>query len=65
MDYTQSRKQGAIIMVEAITQVSTLITQAIKGVFVDDEIGAFWLTLVVVLIIIVFIVNKLLNRNQG
>lgn len=52
-------------MVDAITQVSTLISQAIKGVFVDDEIGSFWLALVVVLIVIVFIVNKLLNRNQG
>lgn len=52
-------------MVDAVTQISTLISQAIKGVFINDEIGAFWLTLVVVLIIIVFIVNKLLNRNQG
>lgn len=52
-------------MVEAVTHVSALISQAIKGVFVDDEIGSFWLTLVVVLIVIVFIVNKLLNRNQG
>lgn len=52
-------------MVEAITQVSTLISQAIKGVFVNNEIGSFWITLVVVLIVIVFIVNKLLNRDQG
>lgn len=52
-------------MVDAITQVSTLISQAIEGVFVEDEIGSFWLAIVVVLIIIVFVVNKLLNRNQG
>ena len=52
-------------MVEAITQVSTLISQAIQGVFIDDQIGAFWLTLVVVLIVIVFIFNKLTNRDQS
>lgn len=52
-------------MVEAIEKVSTLISEAIQGVFVENEIGSFWFSLVVVLIIIVFIVNKLLNRNQG
>ena len=52
-------------MVEAVQQVSTLIIQAIQGVFTDNEIGSFWITLVVVLVIVVFIVNKLLNRNQG
>lgn len=52
-------------MVDAIQKVSTLIAQAIQGVFAENEIGSFWITLVVVLIIIVFIVNKLLNRNQG
>lgn len=52
-------------MVEGIKQVATLISQAIKGIFVENEIGSFWITLVVVLIIIVFIVNKLLNRNQS
>lgn len=50
-------------MVDAVNKVSTLLTQAIKGVFVTNEIGSFWLTLVFILIVIIFLLNKLLNRD--
>ena len=38
-------------MVEAVQQVSTLIIQAIQGVFTDNEIGSFWITLVLSVLI--------------
>lgn len=50
-------------MVDAVNKVSTLLTQAINGVFVENEIGSFWLTLVFILIVIIFLFNKLLNRD--
>lgn len=51
-------------MVEGVSKVAELISQAITGVFVENEIGAFWLTLVIVIIVIIFIVHKLLNRDD-
>lgn len=50
-------------MVDGIKGVVVLLTQAIQGVFIDNEIGAFWLALVVILIVTIFIFYKLTNRD--
>lgn len=51
-------------MLDAIEQIIPLLTDAVKGVFIDNEIGSLWVALIVVMVVFVFILGKLTNRNN-
>lgn len=51
-------------MLDAIQKIIPLLTDAVKGVFIENEIGSLWVALIIVIFVFVFIIGKLTNRDN-